>query len=128
MKISERALNLLADLGYDPQFGARPMKRVLQREIINELSKLLLGSEYVAGDTIYVDTSNKKLTFSHEAYDEAAIAKEIAEKEAAQTEAKKERRKTRRSRSRKKNIEDLEKANKEVMDAVKDIEGEKGKE
>ena len=125
IKISERALNLLADLGYDPQFGARPMKRVLQREIINELSKLLLGSEYVAGDTIYVDASDKKLTFSHEAYDEAAIAKEIAEKEAAQTEAKKEKHKTRRSRSRKKNVEDLEKASKEVMDAVKDIEGEK---
>jgi ATP-dependent Clp protease ATP-binding subunit ClpB len=63
LEISDKAKNLLADLGYDPQFGARPMKRVLQKEVINELSKLMLGGDVVAGNTIYIDTDKKGLTF-----------------------------------------------------------------
>ncbi|MCB0566758.1 MAG: AAA family ATPase, partial [Phaeodactylibacter sp.] len=43
LRMSPAAEDLLADLGYDPQFGARPMKRVLQKEVINELSKLVLA-------------------------------------------------------------------------------------
>ncbi len=63
LEITDKAKNLLADLGYDPQFGARPMKRVLQKEVINELSKLMLGGNILAGETIYIDADKKGLTF-----------------------------------------------------------------
>ncbi len=65
MEVSDAAQNLLVDLGYDPQFGARPMKRVLQKEIVNELSKELLSGNFKAGDTIYIDKDAKGLTFSN---------------------------------------------------------------
>ena len=52
LKVSDEAKTLLADMGYDPQFGARPMKRVLQKDVINELSKLVLSGEVALGDTI----------------------------------------------------------------------------
>ena len=64
INFSDSAMDLIADLGYDPQFGARPLKRVIQREIINELSKLLLSGEYGPGDVIFVGTDEKGFTFS----------------------------------------------------------------
>jgi ATP-dependent Clp protease ATP-binding subunit ClpB len=69
IEISEPAKDFLTGLGYDPQFGARPMKRVLQREVVNELSKLVLSNEYGAGDTIYIHTDPKGLTFSKEPFE-----------------------------------------------------------
>ena len=63
LKISDKAMDLLADLGYDPQFGARPMKRVLQKEVVNQLSRRVLSNDFAAGDTIYIDTDAKGLTF-----------------------------------------------------------------
>ncbi|AEE51216.1 ATP-dependent Clp protease ATP-binding subunit [Haliscomenobacter hydrossis] len=71
LKVSDPAKDLLADMGYDPQFGARPMKRVLQKDVINELSKLVLSGEVALGDTIYVHTDKKGLTFSKEPYEGA---------------------------------------------------------
>ena len=71
LKVSDAAKDLLADMGYDPQFGARPMKRVLQKDVINELSKLLLSGEVTLGDTIYVHTDKKGLTFGKEPYEVA---------------------------------------------------------
>ena len=49
-------MKLLADLGYDPMFGARPLKRVIQKQIMNELSKLILSDDLGPGDTIMVDS------------------------------------------------------------------------
>jgi ATP-dependent Clp protease ATP-binding subunit ClpB len=43
LSITDEALDWLAQLGYDPQFGARPLKRVLQKRIMNELSKQILS-------------------------------------------------------------------------------------
>jgi ATP-dependent Clp protease ATP-binding subunit ClpB len=63
LKLDDAAADLLADLGYDPQFGARPMKRVLQREVVNELSKLVLAGDFSAGDTIYVEVEKGELVF-----------------------------------------------------------------
>ena len=57
-------MTLLADLGYEPQFGARPMTRVIQKEIINELAKNVLSGKFSAGDTIYIGTDAKGFTFS----------------------------------------------------------------
>lgn len=64
MELTDKAKDYLAALGYEPQYGARPMKRVLQRELINELSKELLSGVYAKGDTIIADTDNKKILFS----------------------------------------------------------------
>jgi len=65
IELSPAAIDLLARLGYNPQYGARPMKRVLQRQIDNELSKKLLAGDFAPGDLIYVDVDdNDELTFT----------------------------------------------------------------
>jgi len=64
IEFSESAMDLVAELGYDPQFGARPLKRVIQKEITNELSKQVLSGEFSAGDTIHVGTDAKGFTFT----------------------------------------------------------------
>lgn len=64
LELTDKAKDYLAALGYEPQYGARPMKRVLQREVINELSKELLSGVFVKGDTIIADTDNTKILFS----------------------------------------------------------------
>ncbi|MEQ1588660.1 MAG: AAA family ATPase, partial [Cyclobacteriaceae bacterium] len=55
LDISEEALDRLAKLGYDPQFGARPLKRVIQREILNELSKQILSGKVNKDSVIFVE-------------------------------------------------------------------------
>jgi len=55
LDISEEALERLAKLGYDPQFGARPLKRVIQREILNELSKQILSGKVNKDSVIFVE-------------------------------------------------------------------------
>lgn len=66
LEVSNEAIAMLAELGYDPQYGARPMKRVLQNELINELSKELLANKFQQGDVIAVgvDQQRGRLTFS----------------------------------------------------------------
>ena len=64
MVLSDEALNQLVEVGYDPVFGARPLKRAIQQEIENPLSIKLLSGEFVAGDTIKVDVdAQNNLTF-----------------------------------------------------------------
>jgi ATP-dependent Clp protease ATP-binding subunit ClpB len=58
LEISQKGVDYLSELGYEPAFGARPMKRVLQRELVNELSKALLSGKFVPGDTILVDADS----------------------------------------------------------------------
>ncbi|WP_159789370.1 ATP-dependent chaperone ClpB [Sodalinema gerasimenkoae] len=53
--LSETAKNYIADVGYDPVYGARPLKRAIQRELENPIATKLLELEFGAGDTIYVD-------------------------------------------------------------------------
>jgi ATP-dependent Clp protease ATP-binding subunit ClpB len=55
LEASEAALGRLAHLGFDPQFGARPLKRVLQREILNELSRQILSGKVNKDGSIFVD-------------------------------------------------------------------------
>lgn len=59
LEIGEAARDRLAKLGYDPQFGARPLKRVMQREILNELSKQILAGKVHKDSVIYVDLKNE---------------------------------------------------------------------
>jgi ATP-dependent Clp protease ATP-binding subunit ClpB len=58
LDISDKAMERLAKLGYDPQFGARPLKRVIQREILNELSKQILSGKVNKDAVIFVDLIN----------------------------------------------------------------------
>jgi ATP-dependent Clp protease ATP-binding subunit ClpB len=55
--LSETAKDYIADVGYDPVYGARPLKRAIQRELENPIATKLLELEFAAGDTIYVDCS-----------------------------------------------------------------------
>lgn len=62
--LSDEAMNQLVAVGYDPVYGARPLKRAIQQEIENPLSVKLLSGEFVAGDTIKVDVdAQDRLTF-----------------------------------------------------------------
>jgi ATP-dependent Clp protease ATP-binding subunit ClpB len=61
--LTEEAKSYLAELGYDPMFGARPLKRVIQREIENPIATKLLESEFLPGDRILVDVANERLVF-----------------------------------------------------------------
>ena len=62
--LSDEAMTQLVAVGYDPVYGARPLKRAIQQEIENPLSVKLLSGEFVAGDTIKVDVDAQgKLTF-----------------------------------------------------------------
>ena len=61
MNISDRALDLIADEGYDPQYGARPIKRLIQRDIVNLLSRKLLANEIRGGSSFAVDVEKGEL-------------------------------------------------------------------
>ena len=82
LKMSEKAKGFLTNLGYDPQYGARPLKRVLQKEVINELSRQILIGSFSLGDTIYIDANNKGLLFSKDPFEPVHLmADEIVEDE-----------------------------------------------
>ena len=63
--ITEKAVDELARLGYNPQFGARPVKRIIQKELLNELSKKLLSGEVVKDSKILVDVVNGEIVFKN---------------------------------------------------------------
>jgi ATP-dependent Clp protease ATP-binding subunit ClpB len=63
LEVSDRAKSYLAQKGYDPVYGARPLKRLIQREIENELALKLLDGTFQDGDVIRVDEANGALTF-----------------------------------------------------------------
>jgi ATP-dependent Clp protease ATP-binding subunit ClpB len=67
IKISatKKAVDFIAKVGFDPQFGARPIKRVIQKEILNELSKMLLSEKVNKDTTIVVDEKNGQLIFKN---------------------------------------------------------------
>lgn len=66
LELSEGAKEHIALVGYDPAFGARPLKRALQREIIDPLAIRLLEGKFKPGDTVFVNMSGKKLELSLE--------------------------------------------------------------
>ena len=63
LKLSDAALDFLAEVGYDPVFGARPLKRAIQRELETQIAKGILRGEFNDGDTIFVDVENERLAF-----------------------------------------------------------------
>jgi ATP-dependent Clp protease ATP-binding subunit ClpC len=69
IKVTEKAKKLLAAEGFDPTYGARPLRRVIQQKVEDEISEQMLRGEFTVNDTIIVDAKNKKLVFSKESKD-----------------------------------------------------------
>jgi ATP-dependent Clp protease ATP-binding subunit ClpB len=64
LDISESALDLLGEAGFDPVYGARPLKRAIQRQLENPLANQILSSYFIPGDVIKIDKAADGLTFS----------------------------------------------------------------
>ena len=62
--MSEPALKAVAAAGFDPVYGARPLKRAIQQQIENPLAKEILGGKYAAGDTVKVGAVGGEIAFS----------------------------------------------------------------
>lgn len=62
---TKKAVEHIAKIGFDPQFGARPIKRVIQKEVLNELSKMILAEKVDRNATIVVDEKNGELVFKN---------------------------------------------------------------
>lgn len=65
LQVSDNALDLIAEAGFDPVYGARPLKRVIQQQLENHLAHDLLSGRFKGGDTIKVDVSDGELSFSN---------------------------------------------------------------
>jgi ATP-dependent Clp protease ATP-binding subunit ClpB len=64
LEVTKAAREYLADEGYDPAFGARPLKRAIQRELQDPLALKILAGRFNEGDTIIVDRNQEGLIFS----------------------------------------------------------------
>jgi ATP-dependent Clp protease ATP-binding subunit ClpB len=65
VELSDAARDQLGKLGYDPVYGARPLKRVIQRHLVDPLARGLLQGDFSGGDHVRVDaTSDGELTFA----------------------------------------------------------------
>ncbi|MBK8634629.1 MAG: AAA family ATPase [Saprospiraceae bacterium] len=110
IEFTDKAMDLLTEMGYDPQFGARPMKRVIDKELINVLAREILGGDYGAGDTIYVGTNKQGFTFTKTKPEN----EEVPPTPPAEAPAEK----------RENQVKKLEQATKEVEKAVEEIKKE----
>jgi len=73
IELTEAAKTLIGNLGYDPAYGARPLKRVIQKELVDKLALALLRNEFVPGDRVRVDAADGALVFNP-ASEPAAVA------------------------------------------------------
>jgi ATP-dependent Clp protease ATP-binding subunit ClpB len=64
IQITDAALDLLAEAGFDPVYGARPLKRAIQQQVENPLAQQILGGKFMPGDTIAVGVEEGRLTFT----------------------------------------------------------------
>jgi len=78
LDITPAALQQLADEGYDPAFGARPLKRVIQQRLENPIASQILRGQYGDGDAIHVDADGAKHDFT---FTKGAKSAEVAEGE-----------------------------------------------
>jgi ATP-dependent Clp protease ATP-binding subunit ClpC len=79
IKLTDAAKDLLADVGYDPTFGARPLRRAIQQQIEDELAEKMLEGRFVAGETVRVDARDGKFVFEKETPVEEPAAEEPVE-------------------------------------------------
>jgi ATP-dependent Clp protease ATP-binding subunit ClpB len=74
VELSDDARTLLANLGYDPTYGARPLKRVIQKQLVDRLALRILEGDFAEGDTVRVDVADGELGFEKAASPEPAKA------------------------------------------------------
>jgi ATP-dependent Clp protease ATP-binding subunit ClpB len=72
IKLTDSAKEYFADIGFDPIYGARPLKRALQRAILNPLAMKILDRTLREGDTVVVDFEHDTITFTKEVAEEVA--------------------------------------------------------
>ena len=65
LRLTDAAIDMLAQAGFDPEFGARPVKRAIQRYLLNDLSKRILSGQVNRDKEIVVDANNDELTFNN---------------------------------------------------------------
>ena len=64
IELTADARTLLGNLGYDPTYGARPLRRVIQKQLVDKLALALLEGDYQPGDRVLVDAADGELVFS----------------------------------------------------------------
>ena len=64
LQLSDKALDLIGSAGFDPVYGARPLKRAIQQLLENNLANKILSGEFLSGDTVMVDADGAGLHFS----------------------------------------------------------------
>jgi ATP-dependent Clp protease ATP-binding subunit ClpB len=67
IELTEDARTLLGNLGYDPTYGARPLKRVIQKRLVDKLALRILEGEFADGDSVRVDAADGELVFEEAA-------------------------------------------------------------
>lgn len=68
LSLTEKAIDFLAEVGYDPVYGARPLKRAIQKQLETPIAKAILRGDFFDGDTILVDVGeNERLSFQRQA-------------------------------------------------------------
>jgi ATP-dependent Clp protease ATP-binding subunit ClpB len=67
VELTEAARELIGNLGYDPTYGARPLKRVIQKRLVDKLALAILEGEFSEGDTVRVDAADGELVFTRAA-------------------------------------------------------------
>ncbi|MFZ4769152.1 MAG: ATP-dependent chaperone ClpB [Ferruginibacter sp.] len=78
LQFSDYALDYLAENGYDPQFGARPLKRLVQKEIVNQLSKRILAGDIDKSKPVLVDVFDGTVVFRNEVIAQSKLAKAVS--------------------------------------------------
>jgi ATP-dependent Clp protease ATP-binding subunit ClpB len=76
IELTDKARELLGNLGFDPTYGARPLKRIIQKQLVDKLALRLLESEFSEGDTVRVDAADGELVFSKAKPQKAAVERE----------------------------------------------------
>ena len=74
IELTDDARTLLGNLGYDPTYGARPLKRVIQKQLVDRLALAILEGEFGEGDTVRIDAADGALVFERAAERAAAAA------------------------------------------------------
>jgi ATP-dependent Clp protease ATP-binding subunit ClpC len=85
VEFTEQAVEYLAEEGFDPQFGARPLRRTIQRLVENELSRMVLGGQVQAGDRVVVDALEGELRIDVESRAAIELTEEAAQPDAVQS-------------------------------------------
>jgi ATP-dependent Clp protease ATP-binding subunit ClpB len=79
LELTDAAKDFIAEVGWDPQFGARPLKRAIQKHLEDVLARRVLAGEFTPGETILVDRKDHELTFEHKKASPTAMPGRAAE-------------------------------------------------